>query len=211
MNTATPGFPSNSPRFGARHALFALIGLATLFVIYHNERFIVDHTDPQWKYYLPVMVPLVPHGLAGAVALFLGASQFSTRLRQRHARLHRVMGRCYVIGVAIAAPMAIYLTLHHNALASQVAIITTALSWLLTTGVAFQAIRQRDFLRHQQWMMRSYAVTLVFLLDRVLDAFPALAALDTDDSPNMIWICNVVAWMAPTLIIAWRRGEAATR
>jgi hypothetical protein len=26
----------------------------TLFVVYNNERFIVDHSDPLWTYYLPV-------------------------------------------------------------------------------------------------------------------------------------------------------------
>jgi len=98
-----------------------------LFVLYHNERFIIDHTDPSWTYYFPVRWLLFPHGLAGTVALFLGASQFSTRLRQRHARLHRILGRCYVTGVVIAAPMGIYITIRHNALPTRIAVITTAL------------------------------------------------------------------------------------
>jgi uncharacterized membrane protein len=174
-----------------------------LFVLYNDERFIIDHTDPSWTYYLPVRWLLVPHGLAGVVALCLGASQFSTRLRQRHARVHRILGRCYVTGVAIAAPMGIYITIRHNALPTRIAVITTALLWFLTTAVAFYCIRRRNFQQHRQWMIRSYAITLTFLLVRVIDAVPALNDLDGDSSPNMLWLCNVVAWVAPSFIIAW--------
>ena len=113
--------PAEARRLDAKHVLFAVLGLLTLFAIYTNERFIVDHTDPLWTYYFSVRWPLVPHGLAGAVVLCLGASQFSSRLRQRHTRIHRILGRCYLIGVAIAAPIAIYITLKHNPLPLQIA------------------------------------------------------------------------------------------
>jgi hypothetical protein len=53
-------------------------------------------------------------------------------------------------------------------------------------------------------MIRSYAITLIFLTDRVLDAIPALSELDTDASPNVVWLCNIFAWVVPTFIIAWQ-------
>ena len=144
------------------------------------------------------------HGLTGAICLCLGATQFSTRLRQRHARVHRILGRCYVIGVAISAPLGIYITMLRNELPLRVAVITQASLWLLTTAVAFYCIRHRNFREHRQWMIRSYAITLIFLTDRVLDAIPALSDLDTDASPNVVWLCNIIAWVVPTFIIAWR-------
>jgi hypothetical protein len=33
---------------GPKHIVFGVLGLMTLFVIYNNERFIVDHSDPAW-------------------------------------------------------------------------------------------------------------------------------------------------------------------
>jgi uncharacterized membrane protein len=188
----------------AKHILFGVLGLMAIFVIYNNERFIVDHTDPQWTYYFPVRWLLVPHGLAGVIVLCLGASQFSTRLRQRFARVHRMLGRCYVIGVAIAAPMAVYITMLHNALPTRIAIITQASLWLLTTAVAFYCIRRRNYQQHRQWMIRSYAITLIFLTDRVIDAIPGLSDLDTDVNPTVLWMCNIIAWVVPTLIISWQ-------
>lgn len=194
---------ATASRLSPKLILFGIVGVAALFVLYHNERFIVDHTDPSWTYYFPVRHLLIPHGMAGLIALCLGASQFSTRLRQRHARLHRIFGRCYVTAVAIAAPMGIYITIRHNALPTQIAVTTTAFLWFLTTAVAFYCIRHHNFLQHRQWMIRSYAITLTFLLVRVIDAVPALNDLDGDASPNMLWLCNVIAWVVPTFIIAW--------
>jgi hypothetical protein len=46
---------------------------------------------------------LLPHGIGGALALLIGPLQFSNRLRARHLRLHRILGRFYIGGVAIAA------------------------------------------------------------------------------------------------------------
>jgi uncharacterized membrane protein len=186
-----------------KHLLFAALGFMALFVIYNNERFIFDHSDPQWAYYFPVRWLLLAHGLSGAAALCLGVSQFSSRLRRRHVRVHRTLGRSYVTAVAISAPLGIWVTILRNELPLRVAVITQALLWFLTTAVAFYCIRHRNFEQHRQWMIRSYAITLIFLTDRVLDAIPQLTNLDTDASPNITWLCNVIAWVVPTFIIAW--------
>ena len=117
------------------------------------------------------------------------------------------------MGVAIAAPMGIYIAIRHNALPTRIAVVTTALLWFLTTAVAFSCIRRRNFQQHRQWMIRSYAITLTFLLVRVIDAVPALNDLDADASPNMLWLCNVIAWVVPTFVIAWQnmtQSAAAT-
>jgi uncharacterized membrane protein len=204
MTPDTADQPASARHFNAKHILFGALGLLTLFVIYNNERFIIDHSDPLWTYYLPVRWMLVPHGVAGAIALCLGASQFSSRLRQRHARLHRILGRCYVTGVAIAAPVGIYITIVRNELPLRIAVITQALLWFLTTAVAFYCIRHRNFQQHRQWMIRSYAITLIFVTDRVLDAIPGLSDLDSDASPNIVWLCNIIAWVVPTFIINWQ-------
>jgi len=200
----TPDQPAPSWHIKPKHILFGVLGLLLLFVIYNNERFIIDHSDPLWTYYLPVRWLIVPHGLTGAICLCLGATQFSTRLRQRHAQVHRVLGRCYVIGVLISAPLGIYITMLRNELPLRVAVITQASLWFLTTVVAFYCIRRRNFREHRRWMIRSYAITLIFLTDRALDAIPALSALDTDASPNVVWLCNIIAWVVPTFIIAWQ-------
>lgn len=94
--SADPSNPHTAARsFGPKHILFGILGLLTLFVIYNDERFIIDHTDPVWAYYLPVRWLLLPHGITGALALCLGASQFSTRLRQRRAAVQPLVPPLY--------------------------------------------------------------------------------------------------------------------
>jgi hypothetical protein len=44
--------------------------------------------------------------------------------------------------------------------------------------------------------------TTIFVTDRVIDAIPGLSDLDTDASPNIVWLCNIIAWVIPTFIIS---------
>ena len=86
-------------------ALFALMGLLTLGVISIDERFLIDKTDEEWAHIAPFQWWLLPHGIAGFVALTIGPFQFSQRLRRNHLALHRLMGRIYIAAVCIAVPL----------------------------------------------------------------------------------------------------------
>src|SRR5829696_1969561 len=93
--------------FKAKHVFFAAFGLMTLFVFYLYETPFLDPRSPVWQHVEPVKWLLLPHAVAGAIALLLAPFQFSARLRRRGLRLHRVMGRLYVAGVAVSAPTAV--------------------------------------------------------------------------------------------------------
>jgi len=192
-------------RSTAKWCLFIVLGAMAAFVIINNERFFFDHADPNWEYYRSILGWLVPHGLAGLVALAGGALQFSTSLRRRHPGVHRLIGRCYLIGVLVASILSVVITSIHNELPLRIAIYVQATLWVLATGLAFHFIRHRQIAEHREWMIRSYAITLIFLTDRVLDAVPAIGALDTGTNPSVLWFCNVVAWVSPALILAWPR------
>src|ERR1700693_2410598 len=89
--------PVQSPDwFRAKNFVFALIAVMMAYVLYHNERFLIDATHPVWQHYESFKWWLLPHGLAGACALLLVPMQFSDRLRRRFAKVHRVHGRIYV-------------------------------------------------------------------------------------------------------------------
>ena len=69
---------------------------------------------------------LIPHGLAGLTVLLIGPFQFSSRFRQRHPRIHRIMGRFYLGAIAVSAPMGMYLALVHSSLGVQFYVLTLA-------------------------------------------------------------------------------------
>src|SRR5690348_4545789 len=83
------------PPFRTKYVLFACIGAMVVFVLYHNERFLIQPANPAWKHYHDLGLFLLAHGLAGGSALVLAPMQFSDQLRKRFTRLHRVAGRIY--------------------------------------------------------------------------------------------------------------------
>jgi hypothetical protein len=52
----------------------------TLYVLYHNERFLIEPENPIWQHYAEIAFWLVPHAVAGTSAL-LAPLQFFERLR----------------------------------------------------------------------------------------------------------------------------------
>jgi hypothetical protein len=70
--------PRDSPRAVPKCALFAIVGLMALFVLWNNERFFLNPQAPESAHYNPIRWHLLPHGLGGTLTLALGALQFST-------------------------------------------------------------------------------------------------------------------------------------
>ena len=200
----------NSPWRRLKQILFAALGLMFLFVLWHNERFIIDHSHPDWEFYFPVRWWLIPHGLAGLTALVVGPFQLSSRFRQRHLRVHRLMGRCYLVAIAIAVPVAVYMALTHTTLAIRFFAITLATAWLVTTGVAFAAVRNGNIQLHRQWMVRSYALTTTFVTARVLTAIPAIGDAGEAIYMPAQWSLLVATIVIAELGLAWR-GAFVTR
>src|SRR5215813_10220852 len=96
-------------RFNSKYAVFSLIAIMTVYVLFHNERFLVEPENPVWQRYEPFKWWLLPHGIAGALVLLIAPLQFSGRLRRRFPRLHRLGGRLYVASVVILASLGAYI------------------------------------------------------------------------------------------------------
>ncbi len=183
-----------------KYLLFALVGLMTAYVLRHFEYFLVEPHAPVWQHYQPFKWWLLPHGLAGACALLLAPMQFSDRLRRRFTRLHRVVGRIYVAGALIAAPIGAYIQYFEERMGGTrsltLATAVLAFLWMTTTGIAFAFILKGKVQQHRQWMTRSYAVALVFLENRVI-----LGVTGWENLPD---VGEIVVWttVALSLLVA---------
>jgi uncharacterized membrane protein len=209
LHAMAGGFSMGAAAIGARSAwpkygLFAVVAAMAVFVLWNNERFLVDPHSPHWPHFAPVTWILAPHGLFGALALGLGALQFSSRLRRRRA-LHRWIGRVYVAGVFIAGPAAIAMAFVINPWFMAAFTTIQASVWMLCTGLAWLFIRRGEVEAHRGWMIRSYAIVLNFLEGRVLMAIPALAAKGMDSVVLVNWACLVLALVGAELVIQWPR------
>jgi len=218
MATATVS-AQRSVRSVSRYLLWGLFGLMLAYVVAHNEAFLIDGSDPKWPHIHPFRWYLLPHGVAGACALLLAPMQFSDWLRCRYLQLHRVVGRIYVGGVLIAAPMGFYVQYFQERMGAtrsfSLAAATQAVSWTVTTLVALILIRQGKVEQHRRWMTRSFAVALIFLEVRVILGATGWEKLGDNVTETVVWVCNVAALLGADLLLqmqeTWRSRPVRAR
>lgn len=105
------------------------------------------------------------HITTSLVVLVLGLLQWLPVVAGRGPGLHRRLGQGYVLGILVlAAPSGLLLARFANGgLVAQVGFSLQCVVWWLTTWVAYRAARRRQWPRHVEWQVRSYAVTLAAL------------------------------------------------
>ncbi len=154
-------------------ALWIFLGLTALFVFITSEVLLYTDYPMYHAYRLQVIADrhlLIPHALAGIFALLIGPINFSSRIRDRYRKLHRVLGRIYVVSVFVGSFSGIALAWGRPGLPGT---SMQATAWMVCTTAAFITARNRQIIQHRQWMARSYAVTFTFVSSRVLNLVPA--------------------------------------
>ncbi len=152
--------------------LWVSLGLIVLFVFITSELLLVTDYPMYHAYRLQVIADrrlLIPHTLAGTLALLIGPINFSSRIRQRYLQLHRVLGRIYVVSVFVGSFTGIALAAGRPGLPGT---SMQAAAWMVCTTAALITARNRQITQHRQWMARSYAVTFTFVSSRVLNLWP---------------------------------------
>ena len=171
MPTSTLLAPS-SARSRSKTVIWVSLGLTALFVFITSEVLLIADYPMYHAYRLQVIADrhlLIPHTLAGIFALLIGPIQFSSRIRQHHLHLHRILGRVYVISVFVGAATGIALAWGRPGFPGT---SMQAAAWIVCTTAAFITARNRQIIQHRQWMARSYAVTFTFISSRVLNLWP---------------------------------------
>ncbi|MEV3938988.1 DUF2306 domain-containing protein [Glycomyces sp. NPDC049804] len=112
---------------------------------------------------------LVAHAAAGGIALLVGPFQFFGSIRRKHPRVHRVLGRVYLLGGILPGALtgivvAVLTTAGPIALVS---FVFLDVFWIYTAARAYRAVRRRDFAAHERWMLRSMAATFAAVTLRV--------------------------------------------
>ena len=153
--------------------LWVSLGLTVLFVFITSELLLITDYPMYHAYRLQVIADrylLIPHTLAGTLALLIGPINFSSRIRQRHLQLHRTLGLIYVVSVFVGSYTGIALAAGRPGLPGT---SMQAAAWMVCTTAAYITARNHQIKQHRQWMARSYAVTFTFVSSRVLNLVPA--------------------------------------
>jgi hypothetical protein len=189
-----------------KYLLWSLMGLATIWVMIASEIPLFKRANEQAA--LRTMFWLVlPHAIAGTFALLSGPLQFSTRLRRRNPKLHRVLGRLYIGAVFLAAPLAVAMAAryhHRHAIYFTTATSIQSAAWVIATGGALLAARGRRIPQHRIWMIRSYGVTFTFILTRVVQLVPPGNRLGQLGFACAIVAVTLFAFLTPEIASCFR-------
>jgi uncharacterized membrane protein YozB (DUF420 family) len=158
---------------------------------------------------------LMVHIVGSSVALGTCVFQLWPWLRRRHPRVHRTMGRAYVLAGVYPAGIGALLLLGFwpEAPLNEFSDVLTTLLWLACTTVAFVLARQRRLAGHRRWMLRSFALTMSFTVTLIVMGPVWLIlrsqlqsqfggdedAMKTVLSGLTIWL----SWILPLLAVEW--------
>ncbi|MEQ6121735.1 DUF2306 domain-containing protein [Reichenbachiella sp. MALMAid0571] len=136
----------------------------------------------------------------GGLSLISGFSQFSSQLRKRKVKLHRLLGKIYLTSVLISGTSGLFIAIHATGgRMAEMGFGSLGILWLLTSVMAFKSIRNGEVTQHRHWMIRSFALTFAAVTLRLwLPFFQIVLHFSFIDAYIIIaWLC----WI-PNLVIA---------
>jgi uncharacterized membrane protein YozB (DUF420 family) len=155
--------------------------------------------EPQFGLYFPKRGWLLVHIAGGMVALLAGPVQLWLGLSDRRMDLHRRLGMAYIAGIAVGVTGAVALAVQTDlGWVFGAGLLGLSLAWVVTTGLAFAAIRKSLIEQHREWMIRSYVVTFAFVVFRIGDL--TLLGLGVGDRLQNLALMAWACWAVPLLI-----------
>jgi len=81
--------------------------------------------------------------------------------------------------------------------------------WIVSTWLAYRYARQRKIKLHKEWMVRSYLVTLAFVISALLIKLPFVASQGSaaEVSPSLFWAAWAVPLFVCDIVLSARRKQ----
>ncbi len=153
--------------------------------------------NPIWN------IAFYTHIIFGGIALLIGWTQFSKKLRNTNLTLHRTIGKIYVSCVLLSGTAGLYIAFFATAgIIASTGFIGLAVVWLSTTWLAYRNIKRRNIDQHEVMMIFSYAACFAAVTLRIW--LPMLTAYfgDFDTGYRIVaWLCWVPNMVVAALIV----------
>ena len=194
--------------------VLVIIGFIALYYVIDRALPYANFSIEQFgDYYWPNKWWLVGHLLGGITALLIGPFQFSKTFRNRFLRLHRNLGKVYIVAIILGAICAMYMSFTvapQVNIAWSISLFFLALAWLVSVLMAYRMIRLKRIPQHREWMIRSYVVTFAFVLFRFLEESTLAETLMKDfgeRGPTCIWISWTIPLLFTEVILQWHKKK----
>lgn len=150
--------------------------------------------DPIWN------IGFYTHIFFAGLALLIGWTQFSSKLRNKNIAVHQMTGKVYVVSALVSSLAGIYIGIFATGgLVSSMGFICLGVIWFYTTLLAYLNIRNKRIAQHQKMMIFSYAACFAGVTLRIW--LPILTNIFGD----FITAYTIVAWLCwvPNLMVAY--------
>lgn len=145
-------------------------------------------------------VAFYTHIILGGVALLIGWTQFSRKLRDKNIKLHRTIGKVYICSVLLSSVSGMYIGFFATGgMWASIGFISLAAIWFTSTLIAYLTIRKGKVDIHYKMMIYSYAACAAGITLRIW--LPLLTLL-TKDFVSAYLITAWLCWV-PNIVIAY--------
>lgn len=143
------------------------------------------------------------HVFTSIFVIALGITQFSKTIRKRFSFIHKLSGKIYVLLILlVASPSGLIMAFYANGgLIPQISFSILSILWFIFTLKAYTNILKRDFQKHRDFMIRSYALTLSAISLRLFKyGIVTVFELPPIDTYQII---AVLSWTVNLVIAEW--------
>jgi len=122
---------------------------------------------------LPVWLNVMyVHVAFACIAMATGVLNFSDRIMEKSRKLHRINGYMYLVSVLLVVLTSGYMAPYATGgKITSMGFNILNLLWPFVTIMALVQIKQKQFIRHRNWMIRSYAFCFTNMLIHLIAAF----------------------------------------
>lgn len=140
------------------------------------------------------------HIILGGIALLIGWTQFGAKRRNRNLKLHRQIGKVYVVAALLSALSGIYIGFFSTGgIVAAMGFICLGIVWFFTTLKAYTEIKNSNIIKHQEMMIYSYAACFSAVTLRIY--LPLLVLYFNNFNQAYV----IVAWLCwvPNVVVAY--------
>ena len=142
------------------------------------------------------------HIVAALASILLGPALLFKQYRMKFPAHHRLLGKIYVFSTLFSAVIVLPLSLTNSGGPyAQMGFTTMAILWIFFTWEGYRHARNKNFITHRRYMLRSYAMTFAFVHVNV--TYPIfLVYVILEGQPLAIKMMqSVVSWSFNLLIV----------
>ncbi|WP_405150015.1 DUF2306 domain-containing protein [Sphaerisporangium sp. NBC_01403] len=168
---------------------------------------------------------LVAHVMFASIAMLTCFMQVWPWFRRRHPVVHRYTGRVYVFAGVLPAGLTGLIVGARTPFGPVLAVsdVMLALLWLAFTATGYRMARQRRYVEHRRWMLRSFALTFSIITNRIWGVIatvvlsPSLETTFQGNETMLAWTVSALSgwlgWTVTLLAVEWwlERGDARKR